>query len=57
MSKNQKSKMLLVKQLDAMSEALSKGEDIKATRVLQDYELDIVSGGTYDKSSCLLFLE
>ena len=45
MSKNENGKPLLLEQLDAMSKVISKGENIKATCVLQDYELDLPSGG------------
>jgi len=41
MSKIEKGKLLLREQLDAMS----KGENTKSPRMLQDDELDAVSGG------------
>jgi len=41
MSMSEKGKLLLLKQLDAMS----KGEDTKSARVLRDYELDVANGG------------
>jgi len=49
MSKNENAKLRFLERLDAMS----KGEDTKATRVLRDYELDLPNGGQsypYDKT-------
>ena len=57
MSKNEHGKLLLLKQLEAMSEAISKGENIRSARVLLDHELDFVGGGSKcDKASNDLML-